>query len=40
MDSWLLLVVVGIVLAVLVSYVLGVIVILIGLAVLVWPQLR
>jgi hypothetical protein len=40
MDLSLLLIVIGIILAVLVNYALGIVCILIGLALLVWPRLR
>jgi hypothetical protein len=40
MDLSLLLIVIGIVLAVLVNYALGIVCILIGLVLLVWPRLR
>jgi hypothetical protein len=40
MELSLLLIIIGIVLAVLVNYALGIIVILIGLVLLIWPRLR
>ena len=40
MDLSLLLIVIGIILAVLVNYALGIVCILIGLVLLVWPRLR
>jgi hypothetical protein len=40
MELSLLLVIIGIILAVLVHYALGIIVILVGLALLIWPRLR
>jgi hypothetical protein len=40
MELSLLLIIIGIVLAVLVNYALGIVVILIGLVLLIWPRLR
>ena len=40
MDLSILLIIIGIILALLVNYVLGIIVILIGLVLLLWPRLR
>lgn len=40
MEIWLLLIVIGIALALLVNYALGILCIVIGLALLIWPRVR